>query len=1781
MPDNRKDPQKKRDKREEMTAKERERAESAQKQREYQFGQNESGSGPTVDEVIQAYKSYNPDKVQETTAGQTPSFIEPTSSYAPASGVTGYQAEKHSRLAGEQSAYDQSQRFSFASQPTQPSQEQEQTFTPQPAPTFPSNSGGDTGYSQNNPSQDWGRPSYFSEFSSETPSTPQPPFTQGSVPAEPPTARFRFEDRSGLGDAQSSFDQMMRSPEPSRQEQFGNEQTPFQGNTGQPQAYESPTQIPFQREPASYTDGGSSLFSPSTFGSPEQGQSGTERIAFDTHKESSSPPGQSFFAQNEHATPVSPYQPTDRSGLGEAQDSFERMMRTPEASGQESVGGGQAPFQGNAGQTQSYETPTQIPFQREPSYGADGGRTQGNPSTPSPSNWGQSGSDKVPFDAHMEATSQRGQLHYSQGEQVTPTSRYPTGDRSGLGEAQSSFEKVMREPGASATARQEGSPAFGQPAYSAGSQFPPSNADNNAPQVQRINPLNDERSGSGRIAFDTSKDPSTPTSQTRPFYDHSGQSSIAGYQPGDRGGLGDAQRTYEQRMQERSAPASRDSGSYENNTFTFQGNNETIGTQQRPVSPVQTTSGAAQAPQERSTVSYRRSNDTLGKDSHSGSTAGTPSAQRRPLVTQNEQGVPVAGYQQGARSKLGEAQDAYQQFMQTRGAAAAPTLFESSGLQDKATLGSYREALGYGRNVSGATPDEAFVKFTTYARAEGYQADLTAAYTQSRLFQQNLQKGMSEAEAYAKSGETIREMLRSGHTYESIAATIDPKAPLNQAQVEWLKKNGTGAMSGPNNEFFSVGQRLGEKAGVGAVYNPGAAQTAARVAGADKAIPFSQRQSAAGSPPGGGGPVPGAGNGKHVPVTVAKTSGTADSAKSNQTFRGRRLLYTASGAVVTNTLLATGKFAASTGKLTLRTLPMVFYMGAGEPAQGIRHVQEAAMIANVTIGISIANKARQIANLPLRLELRGLLDQRGFKTVEEAIKHANASLQKAGLQTISTRLSGRQLTLAANEKIRLLKKLSKNNPSSQAITSALGNLKDIKKMGLKTTFAKKPRSFKFSHRMLRIAGIGLRKLMQSAGEGGRGLQTVVNYARYGVMGGKALFRSAQLTARAGLGGASGLMNASGWLAGKAANKIAKSPNAPKAMKKVGDKLGRYSKGVKKVNNKRIAFRNKRQALRDKVTSKVKDPFGLRAKMRRKIEQALRKSGAKLAAKSSVARAIGKAGSLLARAASTIATAISTLLHWLLIIGGGLLLLIIFIILIMAMITALLSAFNFSSYDETVREYIIETIADCYEEDMNKILALSDSYEDAELTRDDTFKDTAAYTEWKEEYDADAFIQSSNCAEIISMTLVRFGFDVEGADDAITGRTKSDIKQYIRELWYGSHEIYVNESTTTYQVQTGEDSDGNPIYETSTKTTATITYRTYYFEYLFNEDFIESGLSATPVIYNNAGANGTYGYVLGQDSIYAFLREAGLSHAGASGIMGNIQQESNFDPTAGTSYFGLVQWGGSTLTALRNYCASNGLDYTTSTGQLNFLIYDLQNNITGSYSQLWSLLTGDEYADDPKACASFFCVGYERCVGGSDAYEYWDVYSPYDRTNENYGSLYQELDERIAYARNFYSTYAAYADDWSDLLSGGQAIVEYAIQYVGQIHYTMGGSASSAQNNIGTRYSSANCSDLADILMSVVGTTAGTDCSGFISIVFKHFGITVPTTTDGYKTASAYEISFDEIEPGDILWRDGHVGLYIGNGQLVEMSSCDGGTHSTDCKIDTDVSGFTKAYRYWG
>lgn len=58
-----------------------------------------------------------------------------------------------------------------------------------------------------------------------------------------------------------------------------------------------------------------------------------------------------------------------------------------------------------------------------------------------------------------------------------------------------------------------------------------------------------------------------------------------------------------------------------------------------------------------------------------------------------------------------------------------------------------------------------------------------------------------------------------------------------------------------------------------------------------------------------------------------------------------------------------------------------------------------------------------------------------------------------------------------------------------------------------------------------------------------------------------------------------------------------------------------------------------------------------------------------------------------------------------------------------------------------------------------------------------------------------------------------------------------------------------------------------------------------------------------------------------------------------------------------------------------------------------------------------------------------------------------------------------------------------------------------------------------------------------------------DCSGLTTAAWRYAGRSIPRTSEAQVEGLA-AVSFAELRPGDIVWRPGHVGLYVGDGLVV-------------------------------
>lgn len=74
-------------------------------------------------------------------------------------------------------------------------------------------------------------------------------------------------------------------------------------------------------------------------------------------------------------------------------------------------------------------------------------------------------------------------------------------------------------------------------------------------------------------------------------------------------------------------------------------------------------------------------------------------------------------------------------------------------------------------------------------------------------------------------------------------------------------------------------------------------------------------------------------------------------------------------------------------------------------------------------------------------------------------------------------------------------------------------------------------------------------------------------------------------------------------------------------------------------------------------------------------------------------------------------------------------------------------------------------------------------------------------------------------------------------------------------------------------------------------------------------------------------------------------------------------------------------------------------------------------------------------------------------------------------------------------------------------------------------------------------------------------TNGADCSGFVMSVYKNFGVSLPHSSSADRNVGYAVGSLAEAQPGDVICYSGHVGIYVGGGQIVHAS-----TEATGIKI---------------
>ena len=291
-------------------------------------------------------------------------------------------------------------------------------------------------------------------------------------------------------------------------------------------------------------------------------------------------------------------------------------------------------------------------------------------------------------------------------------------------------------------------------------------------------------------------------------------------------------------------------------------------------------------------------------------------------------------------------------------------------------------------------------------------------------------------------------------------------------------------------------------------------------------------------------------------------------------------------------------------------------------------------------------------------------------------------------------------------------------------------------------------------------------------------------------------------------------------------------------------------------------------------------------------------------------------------------------------------------------------------------------------------------------------------------------------------------------------------------------------------------------------------------------------------------------------IISGLQDLNLSEAMMAGILGNLRQESGFDPSAlsdSKTFYGLVQWGRERRRALETIP-----DYDTVEGQVKFLKAELQGTApaTGNFGAdldryLKQYDNSDMHTvDDVEMACEAFCVIVEGCTGGKVI----------DANRAKNGQYYQDLGQRKSYALIIYK-----------YLQARGATSETAAEFI-----------SIAETKLGAPY-----------VWGASGPNSF-DCSGFVYWVLNQAGISIDrkTTADWVSGDPRFQkvTNYDELQAGDLFlirYKDGggHIGIVGAEGTVYHAS---GGKAKSSWKwVKHDQLGewwrshFTCGWRYIG
>lgn len=293
----------------------------------------------------------------------------------------------------------------------------------------------------------------------------------------------------------------------------------------------------------------------------------------------------------------------------------------------------------------------------------------------------------------------------------------------------------------------------------------------------------------------------------------------------------------------------------------------------------------------------------------------------------------------------------------------------------------------------------------------------------------------------------------------------------------------------------------------------------------------------------------------------------------------------------------------------------------------------------------------------------------------------------------------------------------------------------------------------------------------------------------------------------------------------------------------------------------------------------------------------------------------------------------------------------------------------------------------------------------------------------------------------------------------------------------------------------------------------------------------------------------------------YLKEKGLDKVHAAAVMGNISQECGFDAEAienGTAGgVGIFQWPTTTDNAhgnrMKAYVESTGRAWSNIYGQLDFAWYEISGDESGlpgkpsdyaGVQWMWNYESG---------CSAFLAANsISRSPGAS--YTGWCAQTDIDVVTEYFcwgflrpATWAANTEHRCAEARRYLGI----------LNSGSESDIA----------------------GITTDPARKTILQAAELQLGVPyvwgGTTPGVglDCSGLTQYCYSQAGISIPRNSED-QHAAGQSVPLNQALPGDILWKPGHVAIYIGDDRYIHAPYT-----GAVVRIESGISYFTCAVRF--